>query len=71
MKNLETRRLVAQREMFYNLIDNTKQVRYDILPVCQRCIDIKFKPLFGVIKSYVYFAFFPTSSKTMEHSTKR
>ena len=39
--------------------------------VCQRYIDIKFKPFFGIIKLYVYFVFLPRSSKIMEHSTKR
>ena len=52
MKTLNTRRSVAQLKMFHDLIDNTNQVCKGILPVCQRCIDIKFKPLFGAIKSY-------------------
>ena len=51
MKTLDTRVSVAQLKMFHNLIDNTKQVRKDIPPVYQRCIDIKFKLLFGIIKS--------------------
>ena len=58
MKTLETRRSVAQLKIFHDLIDNIKQVRKDILPVRQRCIGIKFKPLFGIIKSYS-LSFFP------------
>ena len=58
MKTLNTRRSVAQLKTFHDLIDNTNQVCKDILPVCQRCIDIKFKPLFGIIKSYT-LSFFP------------
>ena len=58
IKTLEARRSVAQPNMFHNLIDNTKQVRKDILPVHQRCIDIKYKTLFGIIKPY-NLSFFP------------
>ena len=52
MKTLDTKRSVAQLKMFHNFIDNTKQVCKDIPPVCQCCIDIKFKLLFGIIKSF-------------------
>ena len=55
MKTLETRRSVAQLKMFHNLIHNTKQVHKDILPACQPCSDIKFKPLLGVINAILQF----------------
>ena len=71
MKPLETRCSVAQLKIFHNVTDNTKQVCKDILHNHQHCTDIKFKRLSGIIKSYTYFVFFPTSSKTMEQSTKR
>ena len=43
--------------MFHDFINNTKQVCKDILPVVQHCIDIKFKPLFGIFKSCALYVF--------------
>ena len=58
MKTLETRRTIAQLKTFHELIHFTKHVEKEILPKRQRCLDIKFKPLYGCIKSYSQ-SFFP------------
>ena len=48
MKTLET---------MFEGTDNTKQVHKDILPVCQHCTDIEFKP-FLVLLNHI-LSFFP------------
>ena len=54
METLETRQSVAQLKIFHDLIEKIKLVPKGILPVCQRCSDIKFKPLLGINQSYTF-----------------
>ena len=58
LKTLDDRRKLASLKMLHELVYKTKYVNTDIIPKRQRCLSIKFQPLFGRIKSYVH-SFFP------------
>ena len=71
MKTLENRCSVGQLKMFHDIIDNTKQVRKDILPVHQSVALTLYLNHCLVLLNHIYFFFLPTSSKTMQQFTKR
>ena len=58
LRTLDDRRKLASLKMFHEIIHKTKHVNTEIIPKRQRCLSIKFQPIFGRIKSYAY-SFFP------------
>ena len=46
MKKLENRQSIAQLKMMRELITGEKQICKKSLPVCQRCTDVRFKPIY-------------------------
>ena len=52
MKKLENRRYIAQLKMMRDLITGEKQICKKLLPVRQRCTDVRFKPIYGSLKSH-------------------
>ena len=60
MKTLSERRSIARLKMLHECLHLTKQVDKNIIPVRQRCSNIKFKPILGRVKIYSC-SFFPST----------
>ena len=62
LKTLSERRNNARLKMLHEFLYSTKEVDNNIMPVRQRCENVKFKPILGRVKTYSC-SFFP---KTVE-----